>query len=179
MAGAGAATAAATVRLRLCRARDISTWHAAAIAVSSNTTLAANNQPSYWRFAGREGTNGAVHAAAGPELARAVRALPSWVGERKASPRASAVGERERLATRCAVGGAVSTPACGALACKHVIHAVCPDGLYGERSTEHLLRATYRAVLSEAAALGCESVVLPAIGCGVQGWRPAVAARCE
>ena len=32
-------------------------------------------------------------------------------------------------------------------------------------------------MLSQAAALGCDSVAIPAIGCGVQGWRPAAAAR--
>ena len=61
------------VRFRLVRNADIASWPMpgrSAIAVSSNLALAPNNNPHYWRFAGREGTNGAVHDAAGPELHR-------------------------------------------------------------------------------------------------------------
>ena len=116
------------VRLRLCRG-DLTGWQACAVAVSSNITLAGNNNPAYWRFAGRDGTNGAIHAAAGPELLAAVRALPAFELPAADVPRASGVG-RERLRTRCAVGSAVATPAFGSLRCEHVIHAVCPDGLY-------------------------------------------------
>lgn len=121
------------VRLRLCRG-DLTSWQACAVAVSSNITLAGNNNPAYWRFAGRDGTNGAVHAAAGPELLAAVRALPAFELPAADAPRASGVG-RERLRTRCAVGSAVATPAFGSLRCEHVIHAVCPDGLYVRPST--------------------------------------------
>ena len=51
-------------------------------------------------------------------------------------------------------------------------------GRYGfERDSEELLRATYRSVLAECALLECSSLAMPAIGCGVQGWRPAFVAR--
>ena len=49
---------------------------------------------------------------------------------------------------------------------------------YGfERDSEALLLATYKAVLAECALLKCSSLAIPAIGCGVQGWRPAFVAR--
>ena len=164
-----------SVRFRLVRGADISAWPAAAIAVSSNLTLAPNNNPHYWRFAGREGTNGAVHAAAGPELLAAVRQLPVLQDDAET---AAAVGIAARSNIRCNVSRAVSTPAFGSLQCDHVIHTVCPDGMYGfERDAEDLLRETYRAVLAECSLLQCTSLAMPAIGCGVQGWRPAFTAR--
>ena len=166
------------VRLRLVRGADIASWPVAAIAVSSNLTLAPNNNPHYWRFAGRTGTNGAVHDAAGPELLAAVRRLPVLHDESE-SKSAAAVGiAGSARNTRCQVSRAVSTPAFGSLPCEYVIHAVAPDGMYGfERDSETQLRETYRAVLTECARLRCKSLAMPAIGCGVQGWRPVFAAR--
>lgn len=119
------------VRLRLVRDADVASWPMpprSAIAVSSNLTLAPNNNPHYWRFAGRKGTNGAVHEAAGPELLAAVRQLPILKDDHE-SESAAAVGVAARSNIRCRVGRAVSTPAFGSLPCDHVIHTVCPDGM--------------------------------------------------
>lgn len=97
-----------------------------AIAVSSNLTLAPNNNAHYWRFAGRKGTNGAVHSAAGPELLAAVRQLPVLQDDDET---AAVVGIAARSSIRCNVSRAVSTPAFGSLPCDYVVHAVCPDGM--------------------------------------------------
>ena len=95
---------------------DITQWHAHAIAISSNATLTANDRPAYWRFDRYRGTNGAAHAAAGPELLAACHRLP----ERH---------QAEQEGTKCAVGQAVVTPSFGRLAetCRHVVHPTsCP-----------------------------------------------------
>lgn len=83
--------------------------------------------------------------------------------------------------TRCPIGEARSTPAFGSLLDRgatghHVIHAVAPDGLFGEsEEMQRDLRAAYTSVLAEAARLEVSSLVLPAIGCGVNGWAFATA----
>jgi O-acetyl-ADP-ribose deacetylase (regulator of RNase III) len=99
-----------------------------AIAVSSNLTLAPNNNPHYWRFAGRKGTNGAVHDAAGPELLAAVQQLPILQDDDDDETTA-AVGIAARSNIRCNISRAVSTPAFGSLPSDYVVHAVCPDGM--------------------------------------------------
>ena len=150
------------MRLRLA-VGDIVTWRSHVIAVSSNRTLAGNENPNYWRFSGRRGTNGAAHIAA--------------------------VEPQRSVATvRCEVGQAVWTRAFGPLAergCTHVVHTVVPDGLYVhagssdahvQAMSEPLLRESFSAVMATAAEVGAESVALPALGCGVNGWRPALAA---
>ena len=166
---------------------DIVTWRASAIAVSSNLTLSPNENPSYWRFAGRKGTNGAAHAAAGAELRFAVRCLPRE-GDSQGIAGHASQGTQLTAATRCPVGSAVVTKSFGRLQaiCDHVVHVVAPDGMYihaGGRDDhiqslgEPLLRQSFSSALSAAAGAGAHSVALPALGCGVNGWQPAVAAR--
>jgi O-acetyl-ADP-ribose deacetylase (regulator of RNase III) len=184
------------VLLRLARG-DISRWNANAIAVSGNPSLSANDNTMYWRFNGRKSTNSAVHARAGPELRAAVVALPPWSDDAAATAATATATATSALGAhihsvspsssttghRCAVGEAVATPAFGALleTCDHVIHAVAPDGLYGAgggtAADPEVLRRSFAAVLRQAEQLGARSVAIPAIGCGVQGWRPSVAAR--
>jgi O-acetyl-ADP-ribose deacetylase (regulator of RNase III) len=58
------------------------------------------------------------------------------------------------------------------------VHVVAPDALLEqppERSA--LLRQTYDAALDAAAAKGCRSLALPAIGCGIRGFPPEEAAK--
>jgi O-acetyl-ADP-ribose deacetylase (regulator of RNase III) len=171
-------------------------------------TTPGNDNKEYWRFAGHRNVNGAVHHAGGAELRAACRALPVLTPD-----------EGGYLPnTRCAIGGAVATPSFGMLAetCDHVVHAVCPDGLYPPpadpskaqvfstgvnwwvdpridhgttgNSKRHwtidspfgqpMLRKTFLAVFRTAATeCRAEHVAVPALGCGVQGWRQAVAAH--
>lgn len=66
-----------------------------------------------------------------------------------------------------ALGGVATTDAYN-LPAKYVIHAAAmPEG--GE-STAQSIRDATRNTLREADALDCESVVLPALGCGIAGF---------
>jgi O-acetyl-ADP-ribose deacetylase (regulator of RNase III) len=201
---------------------DIAKWRAQAITVSTNLTLTPNENPHYWRFAARSGTNGAVHEMAGPQLLAACRALrPSndsvsggagtaaahtrgdqflpWMpGDKlvgnepwKTSQQqqeswqedggASEAALSSDAVRRCEVGCVVVTPAFGRLVTElgveHVLHVVVPDGISGGPPNEPLLRQSFTAVLEAATLCGASSLALPALGCGVQGWRAATAAR--
>lgn len=70
--------------------------------------------------------------------------------------------------------------------CAHIIHAVVPDGLYAHSggNDAHIqqlsssgLRQSFASVIARAEDVGARSLAIPALGCGVNGWRPAVAAR--
>jgi len=66
-----------------------------------------------------------------------------------------------------ALGGVATTDAYN-LSAEYVIHAAAmPDG--GE-STAQSIRDAIRNTLREADALDCESVVVPALGCGIAGF---------
>ena len=152
--------ATSTRTLRLLRG-DLSNHWADAIATSANRYLSGNASPGHWRFTGRENVDGALRRAGGKELDRLVAAaLP----DKPLEP-----------------GHAHRTASAGALAqsCSWIIHCCAPDGLYGEQteSGTRLLYQTYVAVIEAAAATDSRSLACPAIGCGVQGHRPAAAAR--
>ena len=100
------------VLLRLLPRRDLATLRCDAIATSSNGGLVGNANPTFWRFAGRENADGAVHRAAGRKLLVAC---------------AEAIREG---GGHLATGGVAVTPSCGALASGLVLHAVAPDGAY-------------------------------------------------
>jgi O-acetyl-ADP-ribose deacetylase len=104
---------------------------------------------------GGGGVDGAIHRAAGPELAFAGRAVaPCRPGDAKATP-----------AFR------LDPPV------HHVIHAVGPvwrDGSYGE---PEVLASCYRRALEVADSLGARSVAFPAISTGIYGYPPDQAAR--
>lgn len=104
------------------------------------------------RLVGGSGVNGAVHAAAGPELLRASSALAP-----------------------CPAGGAVVTPAFAMTNTSWVIHAVGPR--YSGPQDEPLLAATYAAALARADEVGARSVAFPAISTGVYGYPAPEAAR--
>ena len=92
------------------------------------------------------GVCGAIHRAAGPELAEAVARHGS-----------------------CPTGGAVHTPGFK-LKAKWVIHAVGPRWSGGDRDEDSLLASAYRASLEIAKEIGARSVAFPAISTGIYGF---------
>ena len=98
---------------------------------------------------GGGGVDGAIHAAAGPRLLAACRAV-----------------EEVRRGVRCPTGEARITPAFD-LRAKHVIHAVGPIWRGGGHAEDRLLAACYRASLELAESHSLQSIAFPAISCGV------------
>ena len=92
------------------------------------------------------GVCGAIHAAAGPELARECRAVGG-----------------------CPTGEARITGGHG-LKAKHVIHAVGPVWRGGGAGEDGLLAGCYRNSLELAAENGLASIAFPAISTGVYGY---------
>jgi O-acetyl-ADP-ribose deacetylase len=114
---------------------DITTLRLDAIVDAANPTLA-----------GGGGVDGAIHRAAGPELARA--------------------------ATRFAPlepGGAVITPGF-ALPARFVIHVVGPIWRGGTQWEAETLRRAYEAAFALAVEHGVRSIAFPAISTGVYGF---------
>src|SRR5690349_1842904 len=99
------------------------------------------------------GVCGAIHHAAGPELAAACAAIG-----------------------HCPTGEARTTPGFR-LAARHVIHAVGPRWHGGDRGEAGLLAGAYQASLSELRRLGGHSIVFPAISAGIYGYPKDQAAR--
>lgn len=107
---------------------------------------------------GGGGVDGAVHAAAGPELLAACRRVRA-----------------ERYPDGLPVGQAVTTGA-GNLPARWVIHTVGPNRHQGQRDPD-LLAACFTNSLREAVAVGAASVAFPAISAGVFGWNAAQVAQ--
>lgn len=98
------------------------------------------------RLAPGGGVCGAIHAAAGPELAVACAAIG-----------------------RCATGDAVTTDGFN-LPARFVIHAVGPIWRGGDQGEPALLTDCYRAIVREAEGVGATSVAIPAISTGIYGF---------
>lgn len=99
---------------------------------------------------GGGGVDGAIHAAAGPELMNACRKIRAEHGRRSR-------------------GDAVITGA-GRLNCHHVIHAVGPVWRGGLNGEDEALARTYRSALNLASMLHLKSVALPNISTGIYGF---------
>jgi O-acetyl-ADP-ribose deacetylase (regulator of RNase III) len=110
---------------------------------------AANNA-----FAHGGGVDGAIRAAAGPELS----------GEM-----------RRRYPAGTPTGSAVATGAY-ALPARWVIHAVGPVWAFGGQDKLDLLASAYRSVLGVADELGARTVCAPAISAGTFGFPAETAA---
>lgn len=107
---------------------------------------------------GGGGVDGAIHAAAGPDLLAQCREL-----------------RRTVLPDGLPVGEAVATGA-GRLPARYVVHTVGPDRHAGQTDPA-LLASCFTRSLEVAADLGARSVAFPAVGAGVYGWAAADVAR--
>ena len=103
---------------------------------------------------GGGGVDGAIHRAAGPELARA----------------GGAIGP-------CDPGDAKATPAFNLAPVRYVIHTVGPVWEGGSHGEAELLASCYRRTLEVADSLGVRSIAFPAIATGLYGYPTAEAAR--
>ncbi|HZM00641.1 MAG TPA: O-acetyl-ADP-ribose deacetylase [Planctomycetota bacterium] len=98
---------------------------------------------------GGGGVDGAIHAAAGPQLLEACRDVPEV-----------------RRGVRCPTGEARITPGFD-LRARYVIHTVGPVWRGGESGEDELLAGCYRASLELAEQHALKSIAFPAISCGV------------
>jgi O-acetyl-ADP-ribose deacetylase (regulator of RNase III) len=122
---------------------DITTLAVDAIVNAANPSLA-----------GGGGVDGAIHRAAGPELAAAARPLGP-----------------------CPPGRAVLTPGFG-LRAPHVVHAVGPVWEGGARGEAEVLRSAYESAFRAARAEpSIRSIAFPAISTGIYGFPKPLAAE--
>jgi O-acetyl-ADP-ribose deacetylase len=104
------------------------------------------------RMLGGGGVDGAIHAAAGPELLQACRALPEV-----------------RPGVRCPTGEARITEGFQ-LRARFVVHTVGPVWRGGSNGERELLASCYRSSLALAVAHGARSIAFPAVSTGVFGF---------
>ena len=104
------------------------------------------------RLVGGSGVNGAVHAAAGPELLRALRAFGG-----------------------CQPGSAVVTPSFLLRPARWVVHAVGPK--YRGPQDAQVLASAYLSSLARADEVGARSLAFPSLSTGVYGYPDEDAAR--
>jgi len=97
---------------------------------------------------GGGGVDGAIHAAAGPDLMRETR---------------------DKYPQGCPTGSAVATAAYD-LPARMVFHAVGPVWRGGVEQEAELLAAAYRACLELAIEHDCQTIAFPAISTGVYGY---------
>jgi O-acetyl-ADP-ribose deacetylase len=111
------------------------------------------------RMLGGGGVDGAIHAAAGPQLLAACKQVP------ESSP-----------GVRCPTGQVRLTPGFE-LPAKFVIHTVGPIWHGGGHGEPALLAACYREAIQLAEREGIRSLAFPSISCGVYGYPHAQAAQ--
>jgi O-acetyl-ADP-ribose deacetylase (regulator of RNase III) len=111
------------------------------------------------RMLGGGGVDGAIHAAAGPALVAACRAIAEV-----------------RPGVRCPTGEVRITPGFR-LPARFVIHTVGPVWRGGGDGERELLASCYRKVLELCSEQGIRTLAIPAISCGVYGFPLRDAAR--
>ncbi|WP_151525856.1 O-acetyl-ADP-ribose deacetylase [Serinicoccus kebangsaanensis] len=121
---------------------DITTVDVDAVVNAANSTLL-----------GGGGVDGAIHAAAGPELLEECRRVRA-----------------ARWHDGLPVGEAVATGA-GRMPARWVIHTVGPNRHRGQTDPD-LLASCFGRSLEVAQEIGARSVAFPAISAGVYGWDP-------
>lgn len=126
---------------------DITTQRVDAIVNAANSSLM-----------GGGGVDGAIHAAAGPELLQECRKIREDV-----------------FPDGLPVGQAVATGA-GNLPASWVIHTVGPNRHQGQTDPA-LLTSCFTNALRQGAAVGARTMAFPAISAGVYGWDAAEVAR--
>jgi O-acetyl-ADP-ribose deacetylase (regulator of RNase III) len=171
------------IRLRFLKG-NIATWEGDCVVNAANMQLVPSTLPDYWRHRERKDVNSAIHAEAGPGLAKECSSLPAisecnfnitaadWV--------ASAPTINKPL--RCDRGDARITSG-HLLKVKHVIHAVGPDYAtsvlctgspktvkIAHKDAERLLECTYAKVFELANDAEAMSIGIPALSCGVMGF---------
>jgi O-acetyl-ADP-ribose deacetylase len=104
------------------------------------------------RLLGGGGVDGAIHAAAGPALLTACRAIAEV-----------------RPGVRCPTGEVRITPGF-LLPARFVIHTVGPVWRGGAERERELLASCYRNVLELCSEQGIGTLAIPAISCGVYGF---------
>ena len=127
---------------------DITTLKVDAIVNAANSSLL-----------GGGGVDGAIHAAGGPAILEACRAI-----------------RKQRYQEGLPAGEAVETTA-GRLRARYVIHTVGPVWHGGGSGEEGTLESCYLRSLELAARLGLHSIAFPAISTGVYGYPRVRAAR--
>lgn len=110
-------------------------------------------------LAGGGGVDGAIHRAAGPELAAACRAIPMV-----------------RRFVRCPTGEARITPGFR-LPARWIVHTVGPVWAGGREGEPERLASCHRESLRLALEHDVGSIAFPAISCGVFGYPPELAAE--
>ncbi|WP_035775028.1 O-acetyl-ADP-ribose deacetylase [Arthrobacter sp. H5] len=107
---------------------------------------------------GGGGVDGAIHAAAGPELLEACRGMSV-----------------DRFPDGLHVGDAVATPAFR-LPAKWIVHTVGPNRHAGQTDPA-LLASCFRRSLEVAEQVGARSIAFPAVSAGIYGWDPETVAQ--
>jgi O-acetyl-ADP-ribose deacetylase (regulator of RNase III) len=126
---------------------DITSEHVDAIVNAANSALL-----------GGGGVDGAIHAAAGPELLAECRRLRETTHQ-----------------SGLDVGDAVATRA-GDLPARWVIHTVGPNRHRGQ-TDPGLLASCFIRSLAVARQVGARSIAFPAVSAGIYGWESADVAR--
>jgi O-acetyl-ADP-ribose deacetylase (regulator of RNase III) len=116
---------------------DITTQEVDAIANAANSALA-----------GGGGVDGAIHAAAGPEVMdELIRRYPSGTPT-----------------------GTAAVTSAGRLRARSIVHAVGPRWAGGRHGEAELLASAYRESLVSAERLHARTIAFPAISCGIYGY---------